>query len=274
MIGHFFFSIQICASMSPPRKDTLPRRFPHSPLWFFTICNPDSPIIFITYYNDTSIICLPVCSISHNELQDPPKVRVICTTVLFPKANPVFPRVFRVWEIVCRWMNVKMINSGHGCRRDLSRKGLICEAAGVDPSTGYKNVVKEHLFSILFRCISYSMFLKHIRISTQHPLLVLGTGSSLEEGLGLIHQFIPSPERSAGYRTGNWDLFAECNRNEILEVSFSLDEGNWNNSRCYPLISFCPSFVWVGLTFLAGCKGLYSWGKIDDKNRIKSSSWM
>ena len=68
----FFFSIQICASMSPPRKDTLPRRFPHSPLWFFTICNPDSPIIFIAYYNDTSTICLPVCSISHNELQDPP----------------------------------------------------------------------------------------------------------------------------------------------------------------------------------------------------------
>lgn len=65
----------------------------------------------------------------------PPKIRVICTTVLFPKANPVFPRVFRVWEIVCRWMNVKMINSGHGCRRDLSRKRLICEAAGVDPST-------------------------------------------------------------------------------------------------------------------------------------------
>lgn len=69
----FFFSIQICASMSPPRKDTLPRRFPHSPLWFFTICNPDSPIIFITYYNDISTICLPVCSISHNELQDPPQ---------------------------------------------------------------------------------------------------------------------------------------------------------------------------------------------------------
>lgn len=123
MIGHFFFfSIQICASMSPPRKDTLPRRFPHSPLWFFTICNPDSPIIFITYYNDTSTICLPVCSISHNELQDPPQGKGYMHNCFISQGKPIFPRVFRVWEIVCRWMNVKMINSGHGCRRDLSRK--------------------------------------------------------------------------------------------------------------------------------------------------------